>query len=74
MRKFSRISQLNDPNESTTRCGYYDLNDFNKAIVTKQDLAVLRLSTSSFISQINELKLLLSNMYLRKKESQSLTS
>ena len=74
MRKFSRISQLNDPNENTTSCGYYDLNDFNKAKVTKQDLAVLRLSTSSFISHINELKLLLSNMYLRKKESQSLTS
>ena len=45
MKKFSQISQLNDPNKNTVSCDYYDLNGFNKVIVTKQDLAVLHLFT-----------------------------
>ena len=56
MKKFSQISQLNDPNKYTVNCDYYDLNDFNKAIVTKQDLAVLHLNISSLIFHINKLK------------------
>ena len=36
MKKFSQISQLNDSNENTVSCDYYDLNDFNKVLVTKQ--------------------------------------
>ena len=43
MKKISQISHLNDPNENTVSCEYYDLNDFNKVIATKQDLAVLHL-------------------------------
>ena len=27
MQKFSKISQLNEPNENTVSCNYYDLND-----------------------------------------------
>ena len=64
MKKFSQISQLNDPNENTVSCDYYDLNDFNKVIVTKQDFAVLHLIISSLSSHINELKLLLSSVNL----------
>ena len=64
MKKFSQISQLNDPNENTVSCDYYDLNDFNKVIVTKQDLAVLHLNISSLSPHINELKLLLSSFNL----------
>ena len=64
MKKFSQISQLNDPNKNTVSCDYYDLNDFNKVIVTKQDLAVLHLNISSLSSHINELKLLLSSFNL----------
>ena len=64
MKKFPEISQLNDPNENTVSCDYYDLNDFNKVIVTKQDLAVLHLNISSLSSHINELKLLLSSFNL----------
>ena len=30
MKKFSQISQLNDPDENSVSCNYYDLNDFNK--------------------------------------------
>ena len=48
MKKFSQISQLSDPNENTVSCDYYDLNDFNKVIVTEQDLAVLKLLLFSF--------------------------
>ena len=59
IKKYSQICQLNDSNESTVSCHYYDLNDFNKVTVTKQDLAVLHLNSSSFSSHINELKLLL---------------
>ena len=62
MRKFSQINQLNHPNENTVSCDYYDLNDFNKSIVTKQGLAVLYLNISSLSSHINELKLLLSRL------------
>ena len=64
IKKFSQISQLNDSNENTVSCDYYDLNDFNKVIVTKQDLAVLRLNISSLSSHINELKLVLSSFNL----------
>ena len=46
MKKFSQISQLNDSNENTVSCDYYDLNDFNKVIVTKEDLVVLNLNIS----------------------------
>ena len=35
MKKFSKMSQLNDSNANTISCDYYDLNDFNKVIVTK---------------------------------------
>ena len=62
--KINPNSQLNDPNENTVSCDYYDLNDFNKVIVRKQDLAVLHLNISSLISHINELKLLLSSLNL----------
>ena len=62
MKKFSQISQLNDPNENTVSCDYYDLNNFNKVIAIKQDLAVLHLNISSLSSHINELKLLLSRL------------
>ena len=41
MKSFSQINQLNDPRGNTVSCNYYDLNDFNKDIVTKQNLAVL---------------------------------
>ena len=58
-KRFSQISRLNDTNENTVRCDYYDLNDFNKVIVIKQDLAVLHLNMSSLSSHHNELKLLL---------------
>ena len=58
-KRFSQISRLNDTNENTVRCDYYDLNDFNKVIVIKQDLAVLHLNISSLSSHHNELKLLL---------------
>ena len=64
MKKFSQISQLNDSNENTVRCDYYDLNGFDKVIVTKQDLAVLHLNNSSLSSHINELKPLLSSANL----------
>ena len=64
MKTFSQISQLNDPNENTVSCDYYDLNDFNKVIAIKQDLAVLHLNISSLSSYINELKLLLSSFNL----------
>ena len=60
MKKLSQISQLNDPNENNVSCDYYDLNDFNKVTVTKQDLVVLHLNISLLISHINELKLLFS--------------
>ena len=62
MKKFSQISQLNDPNENTVSCDYYDLNDFNKVIVTQKVLAVLHLNISSL--SINKLKLLLSSLNL----------
>ena len=64
IKKFSQISQLYASNENTVSCDYYDLNDFNKVIVTKQDLAVLHLNISSLSSHINELKLLLFNFNL----------
>ena len=64
MKKFSQISQLNDSNDNTVSWDYYDLIDFSKVIVTKQDLAVLCLNISSLISHINELKLLLSSLKL----------
>ena len=60
MKKSSQISQLNDLNENTVSCDIYDLNDFDKVIVTKQDWSVLHLNTSLLSSHINELKLLLS--------------
>lgn len=41
MKKFSKIIQLNKNKENTASCDYYDLNDSNKVIVTKQDFAVL---------------------------------
>ena len=62
MKKFSQISQLNDPNENTVSCDYYDLNDFNKVIVTQKILVVLHLIISSL--SINKLKLLLSSLNL----------
>ena len=62
MKKFSQISQLNDPNENTVSCDYYDLNDLNKVIVTQKVLAVLHLNISSL--SINKLKLLLSSLDL----------
>ena len=58
-KRFSQISRLNDANENTVSCDYYDLNDFNKVIVIQQDLAVLHLNMSSLSSHHNELKLLL---------------
>ena len=64
MKKFSKISQLNDPNKNTVSYDQYDLNDLNKVIVTKQDLAVLHLNISSLSSHINELKLLLCSFNL----------
>ena len=64
MKKISQISQLNDPNENTVSCDYYYLIDFNKVIVTKQDLAVLHLNISLLSSHINKLKLLLSSFNL----------
>lgn len=30
MKKLSQINQLNNPNENTVNCDYYDLNGFNK--------------------------------------------
>ena len=35
MKKFYQIILLNDANQNTVSCDYYDLNDFNKVIVTK---------------------------------------
>ena len=64
IKKFFQNSQLNDSIENTVSCDYYDLNDFNKVIVTKQDLAVLHLNISLLSSHINELKLLLSSSNL----------
>ena len=64
MKKFSKISQLNDPNKNNVSCNYYDLNYFNKFIVKKQDLAVLYLRISTLSSYINELKYLLSGLNL----------
>ena len=64
MKKISQIIQLNDPNENTVSCDYYYLIDFNKVIVTKQDLAVLHLNISLLSSHINKLKLLLSSFNL----------
>ena len=64
IKKFSQISQLNDSNKNTVGCDYYDLNDFNKVTLTKQDVAVLHLNISSLSSHINELKLLLSSFNL----------
>ena len=64
MKKFSQMSQLNDPNENTVSCDYYDLNGFNKVIVTKQNLAVLHRNISALSSHINELKQLLSSSNL----------
>ena len=62
--KFPQISQLEDPNKNTVTCDYYNLNDFNKVIVIKQDLAVLHLNISSLSAHINELKPLLSSLNL----------
>ena len=64
IKKFSQINQLNDSNKNTVNCDYYDLNKFNKVIVTKQDLTVLHLNISSLSFHINELKLLLSSFNL----------
>ena len=63
MKKFSQISQLNDSNKNTVSCDYYDLDDFNKVVVTKQDLAVLHLNISSLSSHINETSTLESSVY-----------
>ena len=60
-KKFSQISQLEDPNKNTVTCDYYDLNDFNKVIVTKQDLAVLHLNISTSIC-ISESRIIKSNL------------
>lgn len=37
IKKFSQVSQLNDPNKNTGEYDYYDLNDFNRDIITKLD-------------------------------------
>ena len=55
MKKFPQISQLNDTNENIVSCDYCDLSDFNKVILTKQNLAVLHFNISSLSSHINEL-------------------
>ena len=65
MKKLSQISQLNNPNENTVNCDYYDLNGFKKVIVTKQDSAVLHLSISLLCFHLNKLKLLLSSLNLK---------
>ena len=52
-KRFSQISRLNDANENTVSCDYYDLNDFNKVIVTKEDLVVISTSRSSVSTLIN---------------------
>ena len=64
MKKFSQISQVNDPNENTASCVYCDLNDFNKVIAVYLNMAVLHLNISSLSSHINELKLLFSSLNL----------
>ena len=74
MKEFSQISQLNDPNENTESCDYYDLNDFKKVIVRKEDLAVLHLNITSLSSHINELKLLLCSLKLNFSRSNLPTS
>ena len=56
MKKFSQISQLNDSNKNTVSCDCYDLDDFNKVVVTKQDLAVL---ISTFLHSVPTLMKLL---------------
>ena len=40
IKKFPKIIQLNENKENTSR-DYYDLNDSNKVIVTKQDFSVV---------------------------------
>ena len=60
MARFKQVNELLDPSENLTSCDYYDVNDFSKLRINKNDLSVIHLNISSLRLRINELKLFLS--------------
>ena len=60
LKKFREISQTIEQSENPLGCDYYDISDFKKLKINKQqDLSILHLNISSISAHIDDLKTLL---------------
>ena len=57
LKKFREMSQIFEQSENPLSCDYYDISDFKKLKINKQqDLSILHLNISSISSQIDDLR------------------
>ena len=57
LKKFHEMSQIFEQSENPLSCDYYDISDFKKLKINKQqDLSILHLNISSISSQIDDLR------------------
>ena len=57
LKKFREMSQIFEQSENSLSCGYYDISDFKKLKINKeQDLSILHLKISSISAHIDNLR------------------
>ena len=55
MSRFKQVNQLSDQSENSISCDYYDVDDFNKIVISQSDLTVISLNISSLALHIDKL-------------------
>ena len=62
LKKFREMSQIFEQSENPLSCDYYDISDFKKLKINKQqDLSILHLNISSISAHIDDLKTFLNH-------------
>ena len=57
LKKFREMSQIFEQSENPLSCDYYDISDFKKLKINKQqDLSILHLNISSISAHIDDLR------------------
>ena len=56
LKKFRQMSQIFEQSENPLSCDYYDISDFKKLKINKQDLPFLHLNISFISAHIDDLR------------------
>ena len=56
LKKFLQMSQIFEQSENPLSCDYYDISDFKKLKINKQDLSILHFNISSISARIDDLR------------------